>query len=391
MTSEGILHNRTEGHGIARARTTDADRELREMLQRYLEPLVRLAGAQGGAVRVLSDANDRLQVVGNLGRSDSLCHAGATVDRHCGFCGEAADGSRVVWATDLSTCSKSVAGQRDSALDGQHMLTLPLRHRARVLGVCNLFFAAGTEPAREALAVLESAGDLLGLALDNARLEAESFRLKLSHERQAMAAEVHDSLAQSLTFVKMRMPLLRDALLAHDDLRSLRYFEDVRDAVNQAHSGLRGVLTQLRSPPDPLGLAHALDAAVAAFRQISSTQLEFVNEVPDMRLLPIDETEVFHIVQEALINVARHAVARRASLRVSQPQPETTVIVIEDDGAGLPVASPGGSHYGLEIMRERARRLGGTLEIGSREGSGTRVRLAFANRVPARAPITELS
>lgn len=359
--------------------------DLRALLQRLLEPLVRLAGAQGGAVRVLTDRGDQLRLVSSIGPTPQRCSGERQVDRHCGFCGAAADGLRVVWAADASPCHEPAGAA------ARPMLTVPLQHRARVLGVYNLFYARGDEPAPDVLALLKSVGELLGLALDNARLEAEAFRATLAHERQMMAAEVHDSLAQSLAFVKMRMPLLQDAMRARDDARAQRYFDDVRGAVTQAHANLRGILTDLRAPMDPLGLGHALDASVESFRRSSATELDFVNELPGLQLDPGQEIQVFHIVQEALTNIVRHAAARHARLHIA-PAPRGDVqIVIEDDGAGLPAAAGAGAHYGLEIMLERARHIGGSLEVGARSGGGTRVQLAFplqAGAPPAQAART---
>jgi two-component system nitrate/nitrite sensor histidine kinase NarX len=356
-----------------------AGRDLHELLQRFLEPVVRLAGAEGGAVRVLSDAGEQLQRVSEIGLSPQMCAAERSVERHCGFCGAAADELRVVWAADLSSC-QTRCGSAPAATP-QRMLAVPLQHRGRVLGVYNLFFSGRDEPAPEVAALLKSVGELLGLALHNARLEAENLRATLAQQRQAMAAEVHDSVAQSLAFVRMRLPLLHDAMRARDDARSQQYFDDVRGAVSQAHAGLRGILTHLRAPMDPLGLVHALGASAEVFRRTTGTELDFSNALPDLRLEPEQEAQVFHIVQEALANVARHAAAQHARLCIGPTRRGEVEIVVEDDGSGLPAAAPGATHYGLEIMLERARRLGGTLEIGARVGGGTRVRLAFA--VPA--------
>lgn len=348
-------------------------RDLHDLLQRFLQPVVALAGATGGLVRVLSETGERLDLVSEFGVPPEMCRAEYSVDRHCGFCGAAADNSRVIWASDLSSCT-SLIGRAG----GQRMLAVPLQHRGRVLGVYNLFFAAQREPSPEVLNLLKSVGELLGLALDNARLEEENLRATLIGERQMMAADVHDSLAQSLTFIKMRIPLLRDALLEQDSERALAYCDDVGDAASQAHTSLRSIITQLRAPMDPQGLVHALDASVDAFRRTTATELEFVNEIPDLQLASEHETQVFHLVQEALTNIARHAGAQHARLCISETSSGEVEVLIEDDGAGLPPASDvGGSHYGLEIMRERAGRIGGCLEFGKRNGGGTRVRLVF--------------
>lgn len=355
-------------------------RDLHELLQRFLEPVVRLAGAQGGAVRVLSADDDRLHLVNEVGLSPRMCREERAVDRHCGHCGAAADGRRAVWAADLSVCHAHAAGAvLQAGASARRMLAVPLQHRGRLLGVYNLFFTADDEPPPDVLALLKSVGDLLGLALDNARLEAENLQARLAQERQRMAAEVHDSLAQSLAYVKMRLPLLEDALRDHEQARALQYCGDVRGAVSRAHASLRGILTHFRSPMDPQGLLHALQSSARQFRDATGAALVFDNELPELHLGPEEEAQVFHIVQEALNNVARHAGARQARLHLGRAPHGLVEIAVEDDGAGLPAdTAGGGSHYGLEIMLERARRLGGTLEVGPRAGGGTRVRLAFA-------------
>ncbi len=361
--------------------------DLDTLLQRFLDPIVRLSGAQGGAVRMLSAEGDQLERVSGIGLPSGLCGQGLTVDRHCGVCGEAVDGQALVWATDLSGCAQRSPG--DFFGHGcQRLLAVPLQHRGRTLGVYNLFFAGADAPGPEVMAILRSVGDLLGLALDNARLERENLRATVLHERQMMAAEVHDSLAQSIAYIKMRMPLLQDALRADDQARALQYCDDVRGVASQAHASLRAILTHLRAPMDPQGLMHALDASAEHFRRSSAAALDVVNELPDLRLAPDQEAQVFHIVKEALSNVARHAGAQHAWLHIAAAAPGEVAVLIEDDGAGLPpAANAAGSHYGLEIMGERARRLGGQLEVGPRSGGGTRVRLHFplAAAAPASA------
>lgn len=381
MTSEvePSLSGSHAGAGILGELASDLAGEgnLPELLKRFLAPLLQMAGADAGAVRALSGCGNQFHLISSIGLPEEMARADSTVHAHCGACGMAAAGESPTWANEAAGCAR-LGAAAPAVVDFRRMVAVPLRHRGQVLGVYNLFYAQPHGPGPEVLAVLKAVGELLGLALNNARLESEKMRARLAQERQRMAAEVHDSLAQSLAFVKMRMPLLEDALAQHQEARALQYCSDVRAAVTQAHASLRGILTHFRSPMDPQGLVHALDTSARQFRDSTGAGLEFVNELPDLRLGPEEEAQVFHIVQEALSNVARHASARHAWLQVAAAPRGGVEIVVEDDGAGLPAAGVGGgSHYGLEIMLERARRLGGTLEIGPRQGGGTRVRLAF--------------
>ncbi len=114
--------------------------------------------------------------------------------------------------------------------------------------------------------------------------------------------------------------------------------------------------------------------------------LAFDNAVPELQLPVGREVEVFHIVQEALANVSRHANARQARLSLDRTAGGYE-IVVEDDGIGMPAESASGEsgHYGIAIMRERARRMGGELTIGPVATGGTRVELRFPAVQPQRA------
>jgi two-component system nitrate/nitrite sensor histidine kinase NarX len=357
-------------------------RDLRGLLDRLLEPVVALSGARAGAVRLLSETGERLQLVSDVGLPTTVHRCEATVDRHCGTCGDAADARRIVWASDLRACAER-GGDAFFGQTCQRLLAVPLQRRGRVLGVYNLFFAEDAEPSPQIMALLRSVGELLGLALDNARLEAESVRASVTQERQMMAAEIHDSIAQTLTFVKMRLPLLQDAVVECDEAGALKYLADVRQAVGEAHGSLREIVTHFRTRIDPRGLTHALESLVSRFRERNTIVLEYVNQGLPLSLSDEVQTEVFHIVQEALANIERHSQARHAWLTI-EGGPVGFELRVDDDGVGPRPADEQcdeGSHFGIGIMNERAQRVRGELSVGPRPGGGTRVRLAW-HRTP---------
>ncbi len=361
-----------------------AGSDLDALLLRFLVPIMRMAGAGAGAVRLLSPEGDRLQMVSSIGLPEGVVCSEHAVDAGCGACGSAFAGDAIVWSSDVGHCAR----HNTTAYFGdvcQRLLAVPMTHRGQVLGLYNLFFAGEVRLGDETTTLFKTIGELLGLALHNARLERANLEATRLAERQTMAAEVHDSIAQTLAFVKMRMPLLESAIGAGGEAAALRYCADVRQAVTTAHTNLRVLLGQCRAPMDPRGLKPALDASVATFRAATQVELVFEDHAPALHLTPVQETQVFGIVQEALANIARHAGARHAWLGIEQ-NAEQVDVVVEDDGAGLSAAAayPAGSHFGLDIMRQRAARLGGALEIGARAAGGTRVRLSFPAAPSAR-------
>jgi two-component system nitrate/nitrite sensor histidine kinase NarX len=352
-----------------------AGAEVRELLDSLLEPVVRLSQAGGGAVRMLSPEGDRFELISSIGLAPDVSEPERSVHRQCGFCGQAADGAAVVWSTDLAACARRSQGAYFGR-DCHGALAVPLQHKGRVLGVYNLFFAEATEPAPAVAAMLRSVGELLGLALDHLRLEAENVHATVMRERQRMAGEVHDALAQSLGFVKLRLPLLRDAIQSHEEDKALRYLEEVRETLGEAHTGLREIITHFRTPSEPGGLGAALEALAARFGMRTGIPLTVINRMPQLELTPDDEAEVYHIVQEALANVERHARPRQVWLSL-RPTLGGAEFRIEDDGGGMAAGASTPGHHGMDIMRERAQRLQAELTVSARPGGGTVVRLAL--------------
>jgi len=362
-------------------------RELETLLGQFLGPIVRLAGAQAGVVRILSEDGAHMRMVGDVGLPPEVRLAELSVDRHCGTCGVAADSDAPAWTADMSACARQHPGDARFYQDCSRMLAVPLRHRGRLLGLYNLFFDGEAELGSDVQTLLRSIGELLGLALHNARLERETLCSTVMTERKFLASEVHDSIAQSLAYVNMRLPLLQDAMRQHDDRLSQKYFADVEQAMGSIQCNLREILTNFRAAMDPRGLLHAVQGLAAEFGKRAGFPLHLQCEASDLGLTVEQEVQVFHIIQEALANVCRHAQAKQAWLKLSHCGSHLDVRV-EDDGRGVAtLPADGSAHFGLDIMNERAQRLGGVVEIGLRSGGGTRVRLTVP-LTAARAGVT---
>ena len=361
------------------------------ILEPMLGALVRLAGATAATVRVVSDDGARFEPVSAVGLPDRLGRRGAgAVEYWCGACAEARQ-------PDSDCVKRHVCGSESRfPVDRlgavcHHIVAVPLQHKGRPVGMLNLMFERTTDLPPSMTPLLAAIGDLLGVTLENDRLARENLRVSLMNERQMMANEVHDSLAQGLTYMRMRMSLLRDAIRQGDELRAFKYWNDVDESLGNAHRRLRELITYFRSRMDPHGLLHALRETADSFFDRTGVRLEFTNRVPDLCLAADREVEVFHIVQEALANVCRHAQARTVQLIIDRGDAGYQ-FVVEDDGVGPKgYAAPGEQddtgHYGLAIMRERARRLGGELVVEAATGAGTRVRLNF----PAAEPRSEIA
>jgi two-component system nitrate/nitrite sensor histidine kinase NarX len=357
--------------------------DLVSLLDSFLVSIIALAGAQAGAVRVLTDDGRQMRLVGHRGLPAPVLEAERLVDRDCGVCGIAISSDSLAWVDDVRTCAQT--GSRDFfGSRCRRVLAISLPYAGQVMGVYNLFFESEAQVDPQTQTLLRLIGQLLGMTLHNARVERDRLQATVMKERQDLISEVHDAIAQTLAFARMRLPLLSAAVRAHDDERSLKYLTDVKTAMGEAHYNLREIMTHFRTRMDPLGLLHALQVIADGFFDRTGIALEIRNSAPNLDLTDEQEAQVFHIVQEALANIAKHSKARHAAVAISRT-PEQLEFLIEDDGQGVPEAggyadgaeSPSTSHFGLEIMRSRAERLGGTFDVRRHGGGGTVVRLAL--------------
>lgn len=188
-------------------------------------------------------------------------------------------------------------------------------------------------------------------------------------ERHRIARELHDQVGQQLTVVLLGLKQLQ--LQAPDGLSA--ELELVRESARAGLDDVRRVARELRPGVlDDLGLHSALAALATDFAAHggAAVQRSLAPGLPT--LLPATELVVYRVAQEALTNAARHAAATRVELSLRRLG-ECVVLEVTDDGRGMREGTVGG---GLRGMRERARSVGGTLEVGGAPGRGTRVRLA---------------
>jgi signal transduction histidine kinase len=250
-------------------------------------------------------------------------------------------------------------------------LVLPIGTGADRLGAVIGASATPLAVSATAGAVLRLLGDLLGAGIAAARLRRELQRTELERERMRLAAEVHDGLAQDLSLAVRELALL-DASPAPDAAEASR--RRLHAAVRSAHETVRSRLTGMVAPPPLGGLRRALEELCDRFAyrglRVGLTGDAQLPEVP-----PGVAVVAIRVLSEALANVERHAGASAAVLE-ARVRAGRLELVVSDEGRGFdPGAGTREGHFGLGVMRERARAAGGLLAVDSAPGRGTRVAL----------------
>jgi two-component system nitrate/nitrite sensor histidine kinase NarX len=257
------------------------------------------------------------------------------------------------------------------------MMCFPIRERERQFGVLLIDLADGQILAPWQRQVLETVAGHIGTAIDSHNRAREDRRIALFEERGVIARELHDSLAQSLSYLKIQISRL-DACLAGGDnaQRARQILAELRDGTTSAYRQLRELLTTFRLRMDGRGLGQALVETVQEFRNRSTVDIALDNRLPPSLLTPNEEIHVLQIIREALSNVSRHAHAKAAtvSLRAHKGLVE---VVVQDNGRGISASEPKIRHYGMTIMKERAISLNGAIEVTAMRDGGTRVQLQF--------------
>jgi two-component system nitrate/nitrite sensor histidine kinase NarX len=271
------------------------------------------------------------------------------------------------------------------------MLAVPLSEGGKPYGVMLLRMPAGMELDAWKPKLLESIGHHIGAALAAAKRSDERRRIALMEERSIIARELHDSLAQSLSYLKIQVARLRAQVDREGTLaQTADVVEELKTGLNNAYRQLRELLTTFRLRMDGRGLSDALREAVGEFSQRTGMDFRLDDRLLGHELDSSEQIHVLQVVREALANVEHHAKARRAEVRLAIEQGRVRVTV-DDDGVGIEDAEPPAHHYGLAIMRDRAATLGGPLRIFRRAEGGTRVELEFAPRGPFRASARPLT
>ena len=232
----------------------------------------------------------------------------------------------------------------------------------------------------------------LGRAHDAAvssAVEAESLSAALV-ERDRIARELHDSLAQVLgvTHLRLRAMQARPAVAADEAIRA--EVADLADLCGEAHRDVREAILGLKGAQRPdRPLLDRLEDYVRAFSRTSGIPTTLEACATDTALSPQAEVQVVRVVQEALTNVRKHAGARSATVLVSADASHTD-FVVADDGRGFALAdATRGDGFGLSTMRERTESVGGRLRIESRPGEGTRVTAHLPRTAPTGATLEE--
>jgi signal transduction histidine kinase len=261
-------------------------------------------------------------------------------------------------------------------------LAAPMWSKGRLYGYVGIMMRQHRRCPKEEVELFTRLVLQVVAAIENAELYQQVRHVAVLQERDRLAREMHDNLAQMLGYVNIKASITDD-LLAKNQVTQARYsLLELKQVAKDAYTDVREAIFNLRTPMSGgNGLVGLLEEYLAEYRAHYGIDANLIIENGWLTRFPAEvEVQVNRIIQEALTNVRKHAEAKHVWVRFERNDNHVR-IRIEDDGIGFDPANlkrNGAQHFGLQIMRERAESVGGELEIDSRPGAGTQVLLQVA-------------
>lgn len=255
----------------------------------------------------------------------------------------------------------------------------PVTHLSKQYGVITVRKTEGKALLLWQQKLIQSSADQLAIALSLQETKEQEHRFAMLNERTVMARELHDSLAQSLSYLKIQVTRLQKS---HDlkkyDLQQ-PIINELSEGLSSAYRHLRELLTTFRLQIDDSGLLGAIEKSIAQLEARTEMNIDFKYNLNNVPLNPSEEIHLLQILREASQNAVNHSKGLNLSIHLNQLANQQIELTIQDDGVGLSANPEKLNHYGLAIIKERSKHLNGELLVASTSDgiTGTRIILRF--------------
>lgn len=354
------------------AQSLNQSLDLNEAVQSTLVRVAELLNLQTGWVWLLQDDGETSYLAATLNLPPALAKKPARMEGSC-YCLRTFRDGDLEGAANVNVveCSR-LQGLVDGTEDLRYHASIPLYVHGKKLGVLNVASQDWRGLSEADLKLLYTVGDLLGIAVERARLYEQSEQLGAVRERNRLAREIHDTLAQGLTAVSLQLESADVLLEVGSDL------EKARQAVQQALALTRANLEEARrsvmdlraAPLEGRTLAEALTALaddLAQSHEVTVTMTGAGRPLP-----PRIEIGLYRIVQEAFTNIRHHAQASQVSLSLFVTL-KSVKLLVADNGLGFDSDIVPNGRFGLIGMNERVKLLGGNFTLESHLQAGTQL------------------
>ena len=349
---------------------------VREIQERAVRGVRAIVGSDAAALCLANEDRSSLTLASISGPADAFRQARGDVT----FPGPATAGTpeRFLWLRPGSRCP--AVGDEYCV----HHVSAPVLAGAVLIGHLCAASCGAEPPTEREQTLLTGLANVTAIALANARLRENEHHRAVREERERLAREMHDGVAQVLGYLHLKVQATRQALAQPGPNigKAQAELDDIAERAREGYVDVRETILGLRETISPaVGFTGTIRQYLRKLSQQSGFEVDLqTSKTPLPALAPNAEQQLLRVVQEALTNARKHSGLDRARVRLEK-QPGEVLIVVEDDGKGFDPASverEDSRSFGLKIMRERVEKAGGSLEIDSTPGEGTRVRVRVA-------------
>lgn len=356
------------------AQTLNRSTEPTDAMQTALAQVIDLLELQTGWLWLLRESDDAPYLAAAQHLPPALSNLPETMEGSCHCLNTFREGDLSGAANvNVVECSR-LQGLVDGTDGLRFHASIPLYAHGKKLGVLNVASVEWRQLSEDDLQLLYTIGDMLGIAVERARLFERSVQMGAVEERNRLAREIHDTLAQGLTAVSLQLESA-DALLETGQSP-----ENVRTVVQHALDLTRASLDEARRSVMDLRAApldgRTLPEALAELTAASKIPAKLTVIGGNQPLSPRIEIGVYRLAQEAITNANRHAKSPHLTLTLRCTLEMLTLTVI-DDGVGFDAMAVPNGRFGLIGMNERVKLLDGQMTIESGSGMGTRLHITI--------------
>jgi two-component system nitrate/nitrite sensor histidine kinase NarX len=341
---------------------------IEELARGFAQRVRTLMKADAGAVRWSDDASRRYLMLASDCFPQDMVEDERSLRAGACACGSLKPESRTRVIPILSHAETPL---RHCAKAGyESVVSVPIRLQQRLLGEFNLFFRSPVTLSAGETELLDTLASHLASSLEGLRAAALAREAAVGEERALLARELHDSIAQSLVFLKIQVQLLRSAADKGQAAQMTQALDELDTGLRESIGDVRELLMHFRTRTNTDDIEQALQETLQKFQHQTGLPARLTVQGEGLPLPPDVQVQVLHVVQEALSNVRKHAGASRVDIEVLKG--ERWRFIVRDDGIGFdPGQGRGASHVGMKIMRERAAGIGAQVEVVSGPGRGT--------------------
>ena len=355
--------------------------------EEFLSRVVPAVSASAGSIRLLDFERKRTDLVASTGLPADVQTAEQCSELEACLCGHKDKGG------EGGRPSEKPSGQSACFYDARdygnlpfvtghpgfaRVSVFPILYKSEELGILTLYFSDGIELGENDDSLLRTLCGQLGVSIANSRFAQERSQLAVLQERNLIAQGLHDSIAQTLTFLNLQVQMLDSAYKAGEKEQMEENIRFLTDGVQECYDDVRELLLNFRTKISNKDFPEAVTSLLARFEQQTQIEVDTAWRDDGPSLNNDEQLQVIFILQESLSNIRKHAQAHHVVVELDNRHDFT--LRIRDDGVGFDTGrlkNISEAHVGLGIMQERARRINAVLSVESQPNQGTTVTLVL--------------